>query len=176
LLSQEIQRECVDIHDVEILQCLKGTASEKADTILDVIYNNDRTWHNWLYLELKFRVIANDLITLGHGYEECANSIGISSTPEKSHFVYLKFNSLRGGSALDHKSFNAGQYDLVIDGDELYTEELNRGIYNKMISQFNLTDNYAQASRVHARWYQLHKKSEREIVQDLAKLYNITEL
>ena len=43
--------------------------------------------------------------------------------------------------------------------------------YSNICQIFNIDDNYKYACKIHKQWYNLHLKSEKEIVSDLTKLY-----
>jgi hypothetical protein len=60
---------------------------------------------------------------------------------------------------------------LCLDADTLYTEVLDRDFYASMIDYLGFDDNYESAAVIHARWYQLHQKAEREFVDYVTNLY-----
>jgi hypothetical protein len=121
--------------------------ANKLDHILTGVYNEHRTWHNWINYEWLYRNQLNRLISFNHepNSESADNNnktIGLIIGPEFALKTYLKFNfSLNG---LTHKHFKqniekscqeikecstTNKNILIIESESLFTESINPNIY-----------------------------------------------
>ena len=104
-------------------------------------------------------------------------------SPELALRCYLKFNSSLNNITIPifieaHKKNNSNIVEyaklnnrLLLNADILYTEVLDRDFYTSMIDYLGFDDNYESAAVIHARWYQLHQKAQREFVDYVTNLY-----
>jgi len=161
----------------------------KLDSILTNMYNEQRTWHNWLSYEFLYRAHLDQLINFVHtpNYGPVNNNnktIGLTIDPDFALTMYLKFNS--GLIGLTHEKFNqhiekscqeikeyseTSKNTLILEAESLFTESLNPTIYNKIIDWLELENNYHSANIIHNHWFKLQKKSEKEFVRDITELY-----
>jgi hypothetical protein len=164
-----------------------STETDKVDFIRYYVYNDNRSWHNWLAQEQTFRQQLDQHIVFDHHYQNAnADSLHIVTTinPNIAYKSYLKFNSNLNN--LTKQEFltqiadwniaisdiaNRNKNVLQLDGNLLYDNVLNKELYTTAIEWFNLTDHYELANKLHNVWFELHKKAEREIVQELNALY-----
>ena len=181
-----------DIHDyfnVQDLIDLKKvrTTTNTIEFIEECVYPQSRTWHNWLIIESNFRYYLDKHIKLIHEgkFSQHDKIISVTINPELALKCYLKFNSALNN--LNHHVFklitktennNAVNSQLLepkkillIDGEVLYNETLDRDLYNSVIKWFGLSDQYNIAKDIHKIWYNLHLKAEQELIRDLSKVY-----
>jgi len=60
---------------------------------------------------------------------------------------------------------------ICLNSDILYTEVLDRDFYTSITNYLGFDNNYESAALIHAQWYQLHQKTEREFVTDITNFY-----
>ena len=198
LLPQDAQQEALSRLDFfehkNLAELINSTANDKISIITDHVYCNKRTWHNWLIYEWKYRKAVSDLIYFEHGDkgdeflgdELLGNTnriILLSINPELAYKSYLKFNSNLNNTSkhsflkmLENYHYNMMlQKDnpkvLIIDGTVLFQETLDKTFYQQCQEFFKLSDNYEPAAGIHKLWYNLHKKSEKELIRDLQNIY-----
>ena len=186
-LPQAIQDKCEkEKHFKYATFELNGSIDDRLNYMLAHPYTTDRTWHNWLETEWKYRRIISGLIDFSHNIDQVVlanHKIAVTISPELAYRAYIKFNSAMNNIDKSHflrmtsRFNNMDMTDInVINGDALFAEVLDKNVYNQLIIAFNLDDNYVHACILHKRWYKLHKTAEAAIVRDMARLYNITEL
>jgi len=165
------------------------TINDKLTYISKYVYGNFRTWHNWLHTEWKIRKLLDPVIPFEHHYtaqsEITRTYKGILCTVSSDLALrcYLKFNSSLNNMTIDGFGLSINRINrevktyarlnncLCLDADDLYTEVLDRDFYASMIDYLGFDDNYESAAVIHARWYQLHQKAEREFVDYVINLY-----
>lgn len=170
-----------------------STVADKIDFITQYVYNQQRTWSNWLAYELKFRGQLNDYIVLCHQYYNIDQKIpNIESdeiviglvAPDLAFKSYIKFNSHLNFATFDefkdeirHANMIAAEYAknypniLHLDFSVLHNKQLDKEFYKAVTLWYNLSDNYDAANEIHGIWFDLHKKAEQDIIKDFQKLY-----
>lgn len=157
---------------------------QKINFILENVYTKDRTWHNWLIYEWKYRVALNYQLFAEHNYTKNENidrQLICTCDPELSYKSYLKFNINLNNTTKEsflemQNRYSNGLHLLkkpykILDSTILFQKSLDRSFYNEMIEWFKLEDNYDAAQIIHSAWYDGHKRAEKEIVEDLKKIY-----
>ncbi len=169
------------------------TIDDKMNFILDNIYGNSRSWHNWLNTEWEYRNALNEILPFVHNPPDKnrlvdramlhSNAILCTVSPDLALRCYLKVNSSLNNATIDgfkvstkKDNINIIEYAtlnnrLLLNADILYTEVLDRDFYASMIDYLGFDDNYESAAVIHARWYQLHQKAEQEFVDYVTNLY-----
>jgi hypothetical protein len=161
----------------------------KLNSIFASVYNEQRTWHNWLPYEFLYRKHLNQLIIFSHEpVSECIETnnktIGLVIDPEFALKIYLKFNShLNGFTHIQFKQdieqscqeifkySKTNKNTLILEAESLFTESLDPTIYNKIIDWLGLESNYYSSNIVHWQWFKLQKKSEKEFLRDVTRIY-----
>ena len=169
------------------------TIDDKIDFIIDNIYGDFRTWHNWLNTEWAYRVSLNKVMPFVHNPPDKnrlathgmlhSNAILCTVSPDLALRCYLKVNSSLNNATIDgfkvctekdniniieHATLNNR---LLLNADILYTEVLDRDFYTSMIDYLGFDDNYESAAMIHSKWYQLHQKAEREFGDYVTNFY-----
>lgn len=180
MLSTEIQNEIQTVHKLDDDVTIDFRYN-KVEYILEKVYPYNRTWHNWLEYEWKFRPFFDTLIPLSHDAEDFKEkNIFVVSQPDFSYKRYIKFNTSNNNISkersmhfVENFSREANKYPgLIIKSEDLFCNELDYTLYKKCIDYFDLDDLYSQAKIIHSRWYNLHKLAEQQIIADLTKMYN----
>lgn len=182
-IKDEIENLC---HEHDFLNFYKvDNFLSKEDFIFREIYNNDRSWHNWIWSEFRWRFHLDSVIKLSHKPDDVrpdGKNIILTSDPYKAYRSYLKFNSnlnfitvehfLKEIDKHNHLALNAvADNVLVLPCDSLFAETLDHSLYTKIVSWLGYTNMYDQANTIHRMWYQLHKKCEQEIGQFFTNFY-----
>lgn len=166
-----------------------SSTENKLDSIEKYVYYPNRTWHNWLETEWKYREHINPFINFHHWIDSISPNekviFLIPENPEVALKSYLKFNpNLNNISKKEfvwHITKTQDHYKnlawknpnaFLVYSENLLNPVLDKNFYQKVITHFGLSDCYDVASRVHKLWYNLHKKSESDILVDLQKFYN----
>jgi hypothetical protein len=167
--------------------CPFDTIKNKVNFINTHVYHNDRSWHNWLHIEWRFRKQLDSVINFDHNFQNISSqvkTVALTVDPEIAYKHYVKFNcNLNNNSkklfmkSIDYNNYHVNQHKnnpmvLVIDSNLLFDPVLNKNIYNSIIEFCELDDHYFIAQDIHTRWINLNKKSEIDIVKDFQKLYN----
>ncbi|CAB4128605.1 hypothetical protein UFOVP112_44 [uncultured Caudovirales phage] len=157
------------------------TIEKKLEFITDLVYPIDRTWHNWLEFEWRYREDLNKIIAFSHGpLWPTTKTLVLQVSPDLAYKSYLKFNSnLNTRSRVrfinDVTDLNALNYfgidHCILNSDVLFTPTLSDYFYNQLINFFGLENLFEHASIIHNLWYDRHIKAEREFVEDVVKLY-----
>jgi len=166
------------------------SAESKLEFIKIHVYPNNRTWHNWLVFEWKYREQLQEILPIDHSYDfkqhgPLEKELYLTITPDLAVNCYLKFNSnLNNTSPELMKKLIANFNHLVrryclkfsknslsLNVDILFNETLDQELYQQIINFFGLNYNYDLANQVHKLWYNLHRKAEKEIILDLQKIY-----
>jgi hypothetical protein len=153
----------------------------KIDAFTNSIYSSNRSWHNWLTTEWKYRDYLNMFLYFTHDrkYVPSQKTLILTVDPDLAYRCYLKFNSYLNKHSVCNFMIKAEQYNKLpvsantkmLDSTILYQPTLDREFYNEMIDWFNLANLYDDANYVHGLWYQAHQRAESEFVQDITKLY-----
>lgn len=182
-LPQWVQDECINDHNIQsnvILDCT-GTPAQKASAILEHVYPETRTWHNWLIYEHKFKIDLPGIVCEHEYVPQQIPHIAIIADPELAYSSYVKFNSqLNCLSQEEFKgmvyNFNRQQKEktcLLVDASELYKPELDRDLYNRIIVHCDFADNYELANELHKAWYKIHWQAGVDMVNDLISMYDL---
>ena len=165
------------------------------DFILQDVYADQRSWHNWLVWEWRWRnrLDSLDLIYLDHPSKrridqglltdkDTGPTVCIIVSNDSAYRHYLKFNTGLNGMSkqefLDKNSeLNALMKDkakknpqvLIVDGASLFTPEISE--ISKIVEFFKLNIPIDDIREVHDRWIYLNKKAEIEFINDIKKLY-----
>ena len=167
--------------------------NDKLTYISTYVYGTSRTWHNWLHTEWLYRTSLNKAIPFVHKIPEKdrltrrripqSNVILCTVSPELALRCYLKMNSSLNNANIDQFKVYAERDNLAIieyarlnnriclNSDILYTEVLDRDFYTSITYYLGFYNNYESAALIHAQWYQLHQKTEREFVTDITNFY-----
>lgn len=182
-IKQEISDLCLEHDFLNFYQI--DSLSAKNDFIFRELYTDQRSWHNWLWAERRWRVHLDYVINLEHTMPSVLNNtkyIILTIDPNNSYKSYLKFNSnlnilpveeflklieTYNQQALAVDSGNA----LVIPIDNLFAETLDYNLYTNITNWLGYDNLHADASKVHRVWYNLHKKCERELVEFFTNFY-----
>jgi hypothetical protein len=162
----------------------------KLEFIKTYVYPDNRTWHNWLVFEWKYREQIQEILKIDHSYNfkqhgPLEKELYLTITPDLAVNCYLKFNSTLNGTSpglmkktIANFNYVVRQYclkfsenSLSLNVDILFNETLDKELYQQIINFFRLDYNYDQANQVHKLWYNLHRKAEKEIILDLQKIY-----
>jgi hypothetical protein len=186
-MPSHIKKECVELlpeRELLMVDIKNNTVDEKVKFILLNVYCNDRTWHNWLKYEFKFRYWLDNFILFTHDLcdiQPTDNNILTTISEYNTYKHYLKFNSLSSGDGKDGRirstkahntEVNAYKYVCTrVDTDILFNSDLNMELYCACINAFGLDNNYTYANTVHNKWFNLQKKSEIEFVNNITEIY-----
>lgn len=162
----------------------------KSSFIMEHVYHEKRTWHNWLRIEWDFRIWVNKHIALEHEAYGVASIhhdskfsdaiIAVHVEPEFAYKRYLKFNSGNNGRSKEETITEIEEYNskilnnpttTIIDAAVLYNEQLDEELYSRCIDAFSLESNFDYASEIHKQWYKLQENAEFEFVQDITNMY-----
>jgi hypothetical protein len=170
-------------------QLIMTDLDNKLCSTLASVYTEQRTWHNWLTHEWMYRNHLNQIVTFNHEpipgpVDDITKTIGLIIDPDFALKTYLKFNTSLSG--LTHGQFKQyiekmcqeiknystiNKNTLILEAESLFTESLNPTIYSKIIDWLELENNYHSSNIVHSQWFKLQKKSEKEFVRDITKIY-----
>lgn len=183
-VSDSILQEITDT--VKPLDINFTNLDTKTTVIKKYVYPTDRSYHNWLRFEWAFRNLFNDLIYFDHLLEKQFNkAIILTVDPELAYRSYFKFNSYLNNESkerflglIDHMTNqnilfaeeNNIPY-LLVDSTVLWNSNLDFNFYKTIIDFFELSNNYDTANYVHSLWFHAHLRSERDLVDNVLKLY-----
>jgi hypothetical protein len=155
------------------------------------VYPENRTWHNWLLFEWKYRNLLQEIFPIEHAFDyEIENPtdkhLFLSVTPKLAYYSYLKFNSNLNNCSpslfqemtnrwIQKTKLYCLKYPdhcLNLNGDILFNSVLDYDFYQTVTKFFNLDLKYDLANQIHNRWYHLHKKAEQELIIDLQNIYS----
>lgn len=167
---------------------------QKMDFIKNQIYPDTRTWCNWLETEWQYRNSIEKFIGLFHEYydwETITETSRIDNIPENAKILFLRFENLQllidrywyinlglnnrtpdrtkkiitewqnELAILEKRNFDQC---LILPGEPLHQDILDRIFYTKICNWFGLEDLYPEASEIHGWWVYLRKKSAGEFV------------
>lgn len=161
--------------------------TQKIDFIKDFVYSADRTWHNWLQFEWRYREDLDTHIQFGHSLVEIGHpdkqTLILKTNPDLAYKSYLKFNSNLNNRPRSRFTDDVNQINnlnvegdnfLLLNSDMVYQPTLNRDLYTTLINFFELDDLYNEANFIHTLWYKGQQRSEYEFVKDITELYGPT--
>lgn len=160
----------------------------KIKFIKDRVYDDNRSWHNWLSYEWQYRDSLNTAINFSHEITQPApgskNIMAITSA-ELSLRSYVKFNSSLNNETIPYyidsinsfnrtaQEFNHNDSVLLIESDRLYQSDLPYDLYDSIIDFLGIENLYYDAAKeIHEIWFNLHCSAERDIVSFLQDLYS----
>ena len=159
-------------------------ANTKLEFIIKQVYNQERTWNNWLWLEGQWRRELEKLVPFAHNIRSKSQMkrVILLSDPETAYRSYIKFSSNLDVATKEtflsycilyneNVATLSNNRDIVTTSSELFQEELDQDWYSSLVSKLNLTNEYEHANKLHRHWYQLHKKAERDMLADLTQLF-----
>lgn len=164
----------------------RDVAPDNYSFIVNCVYPNDRNWQNWLNYEWRYRLEVENLIAFSHGRELQSDTryCALKTSPTDALKHYIKFNTNLNTTLVDtfkqqtHRfnefveSHTTNENLLVIESGDLFQSTLDRNLYERVVAWFNLSNNYTQAAEIHSIWWNLVKRAEQEIIQDLQKIYS----
>ena len=175
-MPEFVKQEC--INELGIFVNIAESIDDKMNFILDNVYNNSRSWHNWLAVEFTYRGLLNQIISFNHDRPPSDRCLKVTVDPVLAYKCYVKFNSSLTNRTkenfidlIKHGNAAVDGFKYCIDATCLFSEILDKTFYSNICQIFNIDDNYKYACKIHKQWYNLHLKSEKEIVSDLTKLY-----
>ena len=165
------------------------TSIEKINFIKKLIYPMQRSYHNWLNWEWRYRVSFNNYIQLDHEYSDSQKkTLILTIDPMLAYKCYVKFNSNLNNMLKDqfiqgielanqsHSLLSKSNENIqLLDSTILYQPSLDYDWYQELISKLNLDNNYQSANIIHKLWYDGHKRSERDITHDMTMLFGSME-
>ena len=157
---------------------------EKIQFIKENIYNEERTHHNWISIETKYRGIPYDsVIALRGNHNDPAYDIPEahtlfvkykdSSNPFEHYFclnpslnwkhpeTFKKYFYTWFNEQIDAKGVLPSN-KKVIFGDSLWNETLDKKLYSDIIDFWNLEDHYEYAAETHKLWNICKKRAYRD--------------
>ena len=163
--------------DLENFQYIDVYPTDPVQYILDKVYTEDRTWHNWLSREWWYRESLYNF-EIEHT-AEMHYTVLCTIDPEVAYKNYLKINSSFNNVGLDDffkeiKEFNnrsTNSKNLVIDNTVLFSPKLDVDYYKQLTEYFKLEDRYEQAQIVHDAWYRAQIRSETEFKAEVNRVY-----
>jgi len=170
--NPEFRKELEDIRYIDI------HPANHVKWLLDNIYTEDRTWHNWLSIEWNFRDYLYNF-KIEHT-AKMEYTVLCTIDYEVAYKNYLKINSSFNNCGLDEfnkeiQKFNdraKNSNNLVVDNTVLFDQELNYDYYNQLTDYFNLENRYNEAQVVHDAWYKAQIRSATDFKKEVKRLYN----
>jgi hypothetical protein len=163
--------------DIENFRYIDVYPKDHVQYILDNIYTQDRTWHNWLPTEWQYRKSIYNF-EIEHTAEMhyavlCTIDVNVA------YKNYLKVNSSLATRGLEFfrkevADFNASAIkskNLVVDNTVLFSPELDIDYYKQVTEYFKLEDRYQQAQVIHDAWYRAQMRSETEFLKEVNRVY-----
>jgi hypothetical protein len=161
----------------------------KMDFIEKNIYNETRTWNNWLEVEWKYRMKIEDQIKIDHELYDWKTNPDYKTRKilflkpsdvdlAVTHYFHINLgmnSSVPSGlrqrmqhwnNELDVITVNQKKLDnwLILDA-KTFEKCLDRGMYNTLINFFGFDDHYEQAKIVHDWYYASRQKSARDFYE-----------
>ena len=174
-MPEWVKQECIELG---IFVNVPESIDDKINFILDNVYNNSRSWHNWLITEWAYRDYLDQIIPFTHSSLANDKCLKVTIAPLLAYKCYVKFNTNLNNTTkenfidlIKHENAAVDRFKYCIDATCLFSEILDKTFYSNICQIFNIDNNYKYACKIHKQWYNLHLKSEKEIVSDLTKLY-----
>lgn len=157
------------------------------------VYNNERSWNNWITIEFLYRKQLDDTIRILHHIIQPKKHDEHLDLLHDTKILFLKINKVE--LAVNHyfhinlgmnglkpirltESINDwnGTLDkiiqqndnpnwLVLDSDCIYNKQLDYDFYKTIVDFYGLSDNYADAVQIHELYYQAKIKSARDFYE-----------
>ena len=165
------------IQNLEKYEFIDVYPEDPVQFILDKVYTEDRSWHNWLLREWYYR---NRIYNFEVAHTpEMHYTVLCTIDPKVAYKNYLKINSNLNSCSLDDflqeiKDFNnktINSNNLVVDNTVLFNPKLNVDYYKQLTEYFKLEDRYEQAQIVHDAWYRAQIRSETEFKAEVNRVY-----
>lgn len=162
-------------------------STNKVEYVRDHVYNEKRTWTNWLAYEHHVRYRLDEYLPIDHIHwsevEGNRNHLALymylpdldlalkryyhinlgmnSITPETFKQAYSNWSEV-DQYAKELSESNENIYFL--NGENIFQHELDRNLYNKIIHFFKLDDHYDEAAEIHRLYNASKKKSAEDFV------------
>jgi hypothetical protein len=157
----------------------RGPIADKVDYILTNVYPADRCQQNWLAYEFKYRQVLNEQIKFVHTdfssgwenrpgqFDSAKNYFLYPNDPMVTSRLYSRFVSVNQTTYIPMISYERSQAEqylltrpgILLDTEDLYTEELSKEFYYKICEFGNLENQYSSAKTIHAAWYAAHNRN-----------------
>lgn len=177
---------------------IPSSVDEKVAYYQQLVYPTQRTWHNWLQYEWRYRRWLDPTIYLDH-----ANELGPDYLTQQIPTLicnvdlalglrcYLKWNSSNNGTGIGSlvgefknrwslsnfekmvADAGAQSWTKIVNVDSMFSQTLDKSLYESIIKFFDLEDHYEAAQHIHSLWYARQIDSEREMINDLNKIFNM---
>jgi hypothetical protein len=156
------------------------------------VYPTTRTWQNWLWYEWLFRTQLDTIIPIFHETNQLQNFnhapykiIICTIDPNLALKMYMKLNSNLNNLPINtflskieesnniNSKFHQEQSNrsILIKVDNLFNPILDQSIYDTIVDFTNFDYLYDECQPIHNRWFNLHKKSEKEFVEYITNFY-----
>lgn len=163
--------------DMENFRVIDVYPDDPVQYIIDNVYKEDRTWHNWLSIEWQYRMSMYNF-KIEH-MAEMHHSMLCNIDPKVAYKNYFKINSSLNSRGLDNflqdiKDFYAkaeNSRNLVVDNTILFSPILDLDYYKQLTEYFKLEDRYNQAQIVHDAWYRAQIRSETDFLAEVYRVY-----
>ena len=173
--------QTIDLHTV--------TDKSAVDFMLDDVYTDMRSWHNWLQIEYQYSARLNPLIPVQHpDYTDTQwrvqPTVFTTLDPATCYHHYLKFNSNLNALTkryfieltqqhMDHWIHTAGTHHNVtaLSVESLFDGELDASWLDRLNTAFGLHIDLEMARTVHAKWQKLNRRAEQQLVRHMIKEY-----
>lgn len=163
--------------ELEHLRLIDIYPTDPVQYLLDNVYTEDRTWHNWLLKEWHYRDCLYNF-KIAHT-AKIEYTVLCTIDPEVAYKNYLKINSSFNNAGLDEfkkgiQKFNnavSKATNLVVDNTLLFKPDLDHNYYKQLTDYFKLVDRYNQAQIVHDAWYRAQIRSATDFITEVEKIY-----
>jgi len=163
--------------ELEHLRLIDIYPTDPVQYLLDNVYTEDRTWHNWLLKEWHYRDYLYNF-KIEHT-AQMEYTVLCTIDPNVAYKNYLKINSSFNNAGLDEfkkgiQKFNArarSSANLVVDNTLLFKPDLDLNYYKQLTDYFKLEDRYNQAQVVHDAWYRAQIRSTTDFITEVEKIY-----
>lgn len=169
--------------ELENLRYIDIFPEDPVQYILDNVYTEDRSWHNWLSKEWNYRTDLHNF-EISHNFEIASiahtdHTVLCTVDPEVAYKNYFKLNSSFNMCGIDKfkkivKKYNdeaSNSTNLVIDNTALWNSELDPNYYQKLAEYFSLDNLYPQAQVIHDAWYRAQIRSETDFLKEVERIY-----
>lgn len=156
--------------------------NEKVDFILSEIYSKERTFHNWLPLEARWRYLDHyeSFVKILHEpKDDVPESTTVFLTFDDWDKVLVHYACLTGCFSsetmynryenflheFDKKIVMCGingPNKLILKSDVFFDNLLDRNYYNSVINLFGFEDHYEEAKIIHAKWAEARQRARND--------------
>ena len=185
-LGNHLRNMCLLDHFFDL-----STVTDKhcMDFMLEHVYTDMRSWHNWLQIEYQYSARLNPLMPVQHpDYTDTQwrvqPTVFTTVDPETCYHHYVKFNSNLNNLTkryfleltqqhMDHWRSIADTHDNVtaLAVDDLFDGELEQFWLDQLNTALGLHIDYRSANVVHAKWQKLNRRAEQQLVKHMIKEY-----